>query len=100
MSNKKFPRDCTADCLHFHTWDMSIDDWTCVCDKFGVQIDECDMGFNWMFCPLKENEIFDRKLEYHEGYYAAGNDIPYDENASEAWKEGYRDGCASLFGDE
>ena len=45
-------------------------------------------------------EDFDRKLEYHEGYYAAGNDIPYDENASEAWKEGYYDGYLALFGDD
>ena len=43
---------------------------------------------------------FDKKLEYHEGFYAAGNDIPYDENASEAWKEGYRDGCEALYGDD
>ena len=54
MSNKRFPRDCTMDWPHYRTWDLSIDDWTCVCDKLGVQIDECDMDFNWMYCPLKE----------------------------------------------
>lgn len=40
------------------------------------------------------------KFEYHEGYYAAGNNISYDENKSDAWKEGYADGIASLYGDE
>lgn len=54
--NKKFPKDCPHTCPHFHAWDLSIDDWTCVCDKLGVQIDECDMDFIWLFCPL-ENEV-------------------------------------------
>ena len=51
---KRFPRDCTKECPHFHTWDLSIDDWTSVCDLLKVQIDDCDMDFNWMYCPLKE----------------------------------------------
>ena len=38
------------------------------------------------------------KLEYHEGYFAAGNNIPYSEDKTEAWKEGYRDGKATLYG--
>ena len=42
----------------------------------------------------------DELIEYHEGYYAAGNGIPYDEHASEAWKEGYGDGIATLYGDD
>ena len=37
-----------------------------------------------------------RKIEYHEGYFCAGNGIPFDENQSEAWKEGYQDGMATL----
>lgn len=53
---KRFPKDCPYTCPHYHSWDLSIDDWTCVCDKLGVQIDECDMDFKWMFCPL-ENEV-------------------------------------------
>ena len=43
---------------------------------------------------------FTWKLEYHEGYYAAGNEIPFDESKSDAWKEGYRDGEATLYGDD
>ena len=42
----------------------------------------------------------DYKIEYHEGYYAAGNGIPYDDAWSDAKKEGFRDGIASLYGDE
>ena len=56
MSDKKFPKDCTRDCPHYHAWDMSVDDWTNVCDLLKVQIDDCDMDFNWMYCPLKEKE--------------------------------------------
>ena len=55
--SKRFPKDCPYTCPHFHAWDLSIDDWTCVCDKLGVQIDECDMDFKWMFCPLDNNEV-------------------------------------------
>ena len=53
--NRKFPKDCPLNCPHFHTYDLSVDDWTCICDKLKVQIDECDMDFSFMFCPL-ENE--------------------------------------------
>ena len=56
MSNKKFPKDCTRDCPHYQSWDMSVDDWTNVCDLLKVQIDDCDMDFNWMYCPLEEQE--------------------------------------------
>ena len=56
MADKKFPQDCTTKCPHFHTWDLSIDDWTCVCDLLKAQVDECDMDFAWMYCPLKEDE--------------------------------------------
>ena len=56
MSDKKFPKDCTRDCPHYHSWDMSVDDWTNVCDLLKVQIDDCDMDFNWMYCPLAEQE--------------------------------------------
>lgn len=39
------------------------------------------------------------KLEYHEGYYAAGNGIPFDASWSAAQQEGYADGILSLYGD-
>lgn len=54
MSDTKFPKDCTRDCPHYHSWDMSVDDWTNVCDLLKVQIDDCDTDFNWMYCPLAE----------------------------------------------
>ena len=56
MANKRFPQDCTTECPHFHAWDMSVDDWTCVCDLLKVQIDDCDSDFQWMYCPLKNGE--------------------------------------------
>ena len=56
-----FPRNCwDAECPNFHAWDMSIDDYTCYCDKLQLQVDACD---EWMFgrvCPLykeEENEV-------------------------------------------
>lgn len=42
----------------------------------------------------------DYKLEYHEGYYAAGNGIPFDESWSDAKKEGYRYGKRTINGDD
>ena len=57
MADKKFPQDCTNDCPHFHAWDMSVDDWTCVCNLLKIQIDLCDSDFKWAYCPKKtENE--------------------------------------------
>ena len=53
--NKRFPRDCTSECPHFHCWDMSIDDYICVCDALKVQVDECDMDFIWYSCPLPDD---------------------------------------------
>ena len=46
------------------------------------------------------NEYMKRKFEYHEGYYAVGNNIPYDENQTDSWKEGYRDGYYSIYDEE
>lgn len=46
-----FPRDCSRNCPHFHTWDMSIDDWTSVCDLLKIQIDDCDMNYRYEICP-------------------------------------------------
>lgn len=56
MSGVIFPRDCPKDCPHLHSWDMSVDDWTNVCDLLDTQIDDCDMDFIWMLCPRKEGE--------------------------------------------
>ena len=56
MSDKKFPRDCPRDCPHLYSWGMSADDRTNVCDLLNVKIDNCDMDFNWMYCPLIEQE--------------------------------------------
>ena len=39
-------------------------------------------------------------IEYHEGYYAVGNNIPFDENKSKDWKEGWNDGWHALYGDD
>ena len=56
MADKKFPQDCPNDCPHFRAWDMSVDDWTCICKKLNVQIDLCDSDFKWVYCPLKDDE--------------------------------------------
>ena len=42
----------------------------------------------------------DYELEYHEGMYAVGNDIPFDETKSQAWKDGWNDGYGTLNGSE
>lgn len=55
---RKFPLDCPRDCPHLHCWDMSVDDWTNVCDVLNEQIDDCDTGFPQSaflpICPLEE----------------------------------------------
>lgn len=38
-------------------------------------------------------------FEYHEGYYAVGNGIPFDKNQSKDWQEGWKDGYYSLYDD-
>lgn len=62
--NKKFPVDCPKTCKYFHCWDMSIDDYTCYCEKLKVQIDECDAydGLHILpFCPLNEENTYGTK---------------------------------------
>lgn len=58
--SKYFPKDCTKDCPYFHCWDLSIDDYTNVCDKLGVQVDDMDAYGPFyipLFCPIeKEGE--------------------------------------------
>ena len=46
------------------------------------------------------NEFSNKKLEYHDGYYCAGNNIPYDKNQTESWKEGWKDGYYSIYEEE
>ena len=48
---KQFPRDCTKDCPYYHYWDMSIDDYTNVCDKLEVQVDDMD-AYGVFYIPL------------------------------------------------
>ena len=46
---------------------------------------------------IKEYNKMQYKMEYHEGYYAAGNGIAFDETKSKAWQEGYDDGIAAIY---
>lgn len=53
---KHFPIDCPIDCPHHKAWDMSIDDWTHICEMLNIQIDECDIGWGGLpICPLQED---------------------------------------------
>lgn len=51
----RFPIDCPLDCPHLEAWDMSIDDWTYVCDELKTQIDGCDTFFKSLLpnCPIE-----------------------------------------------
>ena len=53
---RKFPQDCPIECPHYHRWDMSVDDYTNVCDELHAQIDDCDQDFQWEYCPLEKGE--------------------------------------------
>lgn len=52
----RFPIDCPLDCPHLQAWDMSIDDWTYVCDELKTQIDGCDTFFKSLLpsCPIEQ----------------------------------------------
>ena len=53
MGMKRFPLDCTIECPHYKTWDMSVDDWASYCDLLKVQVDDCDgWGIRYR-CPLE-----------------------------------------------
>ena len=54
---KCFPLDCTTECPHFKTWDMSVDDWTSVCDILKVQVDDCDGELIRYRCPLDSGNV-------------------------------------------
>ena len=51
---KTFPMDCTTECPHYKTWDMSVDDWTSYCDILKEQVDDCDGDYIRFRCPLEE----------------------------------------------
>lgn len=57
---KQFPKDCPDDCPYFHRWDLSVDDYTNVCDKLEIQVDDMDAYSPFYlprFCPLNKNEV-------------------------------------------
>ena len=62
MSSKHFPKDCDEDCPYFISYDLSVDDYTNVCTKLGLQIDDMDAYGPFyipIFCPIsidKEKE--------------------------------------------
>ena len=52
--SRRFPIDCPLDCEFHKMWDLSIDDYTHVCEKLGKQMDECDYGYGiFLLCPLE-----------------------------------------------
>lgn len=53
---RHFPIDCPYDCPHHKQWDLSVDDYTHVCDLLDMQIDEFDCGFPALLpiCPQEE----------------------------------------------
>lgn len=59
---KCFPLDCTIECPHYKTWDMSVDDWTSVCDILKVQVDDCDGDIIRYRCPLDSDKRYTNAL--------------------------------------
>lgn len=56
---KCFPVDCRG-CTHYHSWDMSVDDWTNVCDILNAQVDDCDIEWTLrIICPLELKPLAD-----------------------------------------
>lgn len=57
--NKTFPKDCTKNCPYYKRWDLSVDDYTNVCDKLHIQVDDYDAYSPFYIprlCPLAESE--------------------------------------------
>ena len=57
MANKYFPKDCTEDCPHYKRYDLSVDDYTNICRKLNVQVDDMDAYGPFyvpFICPLEE----------------------------------------------
>lgn len=51
---KLFPKNCNSSCPYYRSWDLSIDDYTNLCTKLGIQIDDCDAGIMTLsLCPLE-----------------------------------------------
>ena len=63
MAMKYFPSDCNRQCPHLHTWDLSVDDWTSVCDILKVQVDDCDGDIIRYKCPLDSDERHQNALQ-------------------------------------
>lgn len=40
------------------------------------------------------------RMEYLNGFMAAGNGIPFDETKSQAWKDGWNDSYEAMYGDD
>ena len=50
---------CPKECPYYHSWDLSIDDYTNVCDKLHIQVDDCDAYGPFyvpILCPLEKKE--------------------------------------------
>lgn len=45
-----FPTDCDG-CEYLERYDINIDDYTNICKINNMQIDDCDVGFQWHRCP-------------------------------------------------
>lgn len=62
--SKTFPKNCTKECPYYRCWDLSIDDYTNVCDKLHVQVDDYDAYSPFyvpILCPLEKKENNTRK---------------------------------------
>ena len=60
MANKRFPHDCQG-CKHYVHYDMSVDDWTSICDYMHTQVDDCDSDNMWCYCTLSEQQKEDEE---------------------------------------
>jgi hypothetical protein len=45
-------------------------------------------------------EAGEREIEFDQGYDARWSNLPYREDASEAWQQGWKDANIELWGDE
>ena len=64
MANRYFPKDCLQNCPHYTCYDLSIDDYTNICSKLNLQVDDCDAyGPMYIprFCPLSDEEFNELK---------------------------------------
>lgn len=57
MNNIIFPVNCPNECKYLIRCDMSIDDWTSICKKHDIQIDDCDSHGIGIRCLLTEAEL-------------------------------------------